>query len=1587
MFLGKFLTILFVFLLSCLLYLFHQIPFEYAEVCRHLRWALLKASARHPIVLIIDAIDLVRGHDIAETSAPLSTEGADLDPIPAGLAPLPRLLQWLPLQPSLDGSPGKLPPYCRVIIGYCGEEVAARTILKPLVAHKAHNLLNVRGIPCDGDAPARLLDRLNATAASMGLTKLSAAQLYDLLPPKASAEMMTNTPGSTRAEAPRVNPLALYLSFRVAVLSAERGRDANALVGGGGGGSKVVANGLVTGAKGTENAHDVAVTFLQTICNRHPGHAHRCLALLHCAQSGLTEDELIDLLSGAAKLRQSSSGEGSIKEMERADGEWAFQPPDCPQLDALRLVSDLAPVLRTISADGTRVITFSHRTFARAAGKVSCATPDARRRACLVIAAYFSGRDAAQSWLGGKEEVIGTQSAMQVLLEAPGFPSQPLLRDQVDAHRSLNLRSMRERVRALTGAGLYEAAREAVTDLGYCMAKAESGTLHVLLDEFADLVTERLAAPGQPRFLGFEGEFQSFISAHRGVISRYPAMIFQLAANCRDGAAARSANRHFEEMRGHPPWLRWRNPDSDETIASRWALRVHRSGLTAVAASADGEVVATAGNDRLACLWEVRNGRLLCALPKLMQRVSCMALSMSLSHVAIGDGDGQLKMWVLGSLGSSMGRTASEGGKLPKLPDTPEFGVSAHTGPVRGVAFLATPDLAVSCGEDGAVKVWMISTCSVLKVLGSHDKGKGSGKGWAATCVCVLRETASSVGVARRKRGAGGGQERIFSSGEDGCVREWSVNAGLVRVYEGLKSEATCVAACATVGIVAAGGEDMSVRVWSLSDGSRVATVQHDALVRFVAIDGPSATLVSVCDEGMMRLWDSRSFSRIGQVDASTNGGIRAPGGAGSTRLVCALEPHDGLICIGGAAGTLKSWEVRPPALRAHSGRLGGVRCMSVAGASMTSLGGGRGVAVWDLRTGMRKRELGGYQTCVSWVDMDPSRMWLLATASISGDVMLWDVRGGDSRQPAAPIHVIHAHVRGVKAVTFSPDGGMLATCGSDGLTRVYGVREPWGDHLPAAMHADHPPPQPSAKEDSVQVWLMHNLVGHTEGVISVRFSPDSSSLATISDDSTMRVWSMKSGGSAQIFAVAGGGGGGGGGTLTSVGWAPDMRSLVSGGSDGILRVWDVRSGKETMSLRPRRVLQLVNGFNIEAVGLGTAWSWNEVDGHRGGITCVAVSPDGALIVSGGQDGCVKAWSARGGRLVRTLVRCEGWVNAIAISADGGKVHAACSDGYVRALRMPVEGDVKLASGASPEEERGAGTSRSRAVKLAPIRGKGREGEGSHRSDVAQEEIQASVDDGKIVEYGQPLTKLALCGRATLLASVAEEQNVIEVRETAKLAGGLRKHHLRGHTDRVTDIATGEDTAWVISSSMDGLVKVWDASSGSCKHSQPCFRQGANSVTLCQPRELAAVGSVIGDVQLVDLSAGGGQISKFDGPEGSVVSLQFAGDGHLLMYAHLDGFVGVRDLRGNTAGDNRLIDANRGGKAGGLAGGIRALTKMIGGKEKRTEPTRGACCSPDGQMLFRAYGRSIEAWDMRMMYDDLDVSFGPLVSRLSSPCR
>jgi WD40 repeat protein len=88
-------------------------------------------------------------------------------------------------------------------------------------------------------------------------------------------------------------------------------------------------------------------------------------------------------------------------------------------------------------------------------------------------------------------------------------------------------------------------------------------------------------------------------------------------------------------------------------------------------------------------------------------------------------------------------------------------------------------------------------------------------------------------------------------------------------------------------------------------------------------------------------------------------------------------------------------------------------------------------------------------------------------------------------------------------------------------------------------------------------------FTGHTREVWSVAFSPDGKTLATGSEDGTVRLWDVAT--HRQIGKPLTGHAGG----VWSVAFSPDGKSLATGSEDGTVRLWDVATGGRTTATGP----------------------------------------------------------------------------------------------------------------------------------------------------------------------------------------------------------------------------------------------------------------------------------------------------------------------------------------------------------------------------------------------------------------------------------
>jgi len=168
-------------------------------------------------------------------------------------------------------------------------------------------------------------------------------------------------------------------------------------------------------------------------------------------------------------------------------------------------------------------------------------------------------------------------------------------------------------------------------------------------------------------------------------------------------------------------------------------------------------------------------------------------------------------------------------------------------------------------------------------------------------------------------------------------------------------------------------------------------------------------------------------------------------------------------------------------------------------------------------------------------------------------------------------------------------------------------------------------------------VKLLHTLEGHNGTVNCVVFDPRSGTLASGSNDATVKLWDARSGGLVRTLE-------GHRGSAYSVAFDPLGKTLASGSADKTVKLWDVRSGNYMRTF----------------------------EGH-GGVGCLAFDLQGKTLASGSDDNTVRLWDARSGKLLRTLEGHKDLVWSVAFDPQGKSLASGSGD-YTPRLLDPTSG-------------------------------------------------------------------------------------------------------------------------------------------------------------------------------------------------------------------------------------------------------------------------------------------------------------------------
>jgi len=335
-----------------------------------------------------------------------------------------------------------------------------------------------------------------------------------------------------------------------------------------------------------------------------------------------------------------------------------------------------------------------------------------------------------------------------------------------------------------------------------------------------------------------------------------------------------------------------------------------------------------------------------------------------------------------------------------------------------------------------------------------------------------------------------------------------------------------------------------------------------------------------------------------------------------------------------------------------------------------------------------------GHGQSILCTQFSPAGASRMCSGSGDGTARIWDCDTG------TPFRTLKGHADWVLVVSYSPDGGMIATGSKDKTVRLWDAesgKELTGSSGPLRGHTQfvrsiawepyhcQQPGRPrfasASKDGTIRVWdavgkrIEHVLSGHKSSVSCVRWG-GTGQIYSSGHDKTIKIWDAERGTLIRTLAAH----------------AHQVNHLALS-TDAVLRTaWhdpqrrggpaETEEGKRTIArerfekaaLRSGEVSErLVSASDDNTIFLwhGTASKSDEsvvskpiarLLGHQKMVNHVTFSPDGAMVASASFDNSVKLWSGFDGTFVTTLRAHVGPVYMCAFSADSRLLVSASKD-------------------------------------------------------------------------------------------------------------------------------------------------------------------------------------------------------------------------------------------------------------------------------------------------------------------------------------
>ncbi|MBE9008646.1 caspase family protein [Pseudanabaenaceae cyanobacterium LEGE 13415] len=547
-------------------------------------------------------------------------------------------------------------------------------------------------------------------------------------------------------------------------------------------------------------------------------------------------------------------------------------------------------------------------------------------------------------------------------------------------------------------------------------------------------------------------------------------------------------------------------------------LQKHTTFVTTLNLSSDGKWLASADNGGTINLWS-QDGKFIRSFgsePGKAYEINSISFSPDSKIIAVGSDDNLIRLWSLN-------------GQLIQT-------FKGHQDEVINMSFSPDGKMIASGCADGSIKLWSLNGKEIRTLSGKHDD--------AVHSLMFSRDGKKIISASR------------FTT------KVWSVNGKELRSIQEKK---------------------LNMRVILSPDGKTLATLDFDYNIKLWSLDNQkTVTLPNRARTSQFNGYDTRdiyafSFSPDGQHLAVANSDFTITVWNLATQQWTILERHydvikglgfsaDGKTLVSGSQDTtIKFWSLADNLVRLKGSHA------SLSRSGQLAIAGDTGaIQLWNRDITQVSSIRTGY-TKVNEVSFSPDGETLAVTGD-DGTVKLWNA---NTLQPKPFNLQIQEKVNQAQ---FSSDSNILIGTNFLGSTIIFGLDGKeianFNRFVGAAQGVSLSPDGKLLAEPYPRGFIIRNVADqkelspfteeelrttdrHDSLVTQVRFSPDGQTLASASEDRTIKLWNLQG---EELVSFKGHNA-----EVTSISFSPNSKILASASADNTIKLWNF-AGREIAS-------------------------------------------------------------------------------------------------------------------------------------------------------------------------------------------------------------------------------------------------------------------------------------------------------------------------------------------------------------------------------------------------------------------------------------